>query len=114
MVVVRKMPKSKKRKAQDDASVEETFSVEYILDSRIGKGNRTEYLLKWMGYPDSESTWEPENNLDCPELIEAYERERSQGETSSGASASNSVKPAKSVNSVDISKSKVKVGGVVE
>ena len=58
--------------------------------------------------------WEPENNLDCPELIKAYERERSQEETSAGASASNSVRLGKNLNSVDITKLKVKVGVVVE
>lgn len=33
-----------------------------------------EYLLKWVGY--SKSTWEPEGNLNCQELIEDFERSR--------------------------------------
>ena len=32
-----------------------------------------EYLIKWEGYPDSENTWEPQANLDCPEIIKAFE-----------------------------------------
>ena len=30
--------------------------------------------MKWVGYPASENTWEPVDNLECPELIEEYEK----------------------------------------
>lgn len=81
------MPKVrvKKRKMQDDLSTEdEVFSVEKILDKRIGPGGRVEYLLKWMNYSELDSTWEPKNNLDCPELIQAYEQGRSKNGRDSG------------------------------
>ena len=64
--------------------------------------------------PECESTWEPENNLGCPEHSEVYERECSQAETSACASAKNSVKPGKSLKSVDISKLNMKVGVIVK
>ena len=34
---------------------------------------KVEYLIKWEGYPDSENTWEPQANLDCPDIIKAFE-----------------------------------------
>lgn len=55
---------------------EEEFTVERILDKRI-RNSKVEYLIKWEGYPDTENTWEPQENLDCPDIISAYE-EKSQ------------------------------------
>ena len=38
------------------------YEVENILKKRIIKGKK-EYLIKWKGYPENESTWEPLSHL---------------------------------------------------
>ena len=53
-----------------------SFEVESILDSKVVK-NRTKYLVKWVGYPEEEATWEPASYLrGCKEMIEEYEAKK--------------------------------------
>ncbi|XP_053706738.1 chromobox homolog 7a [Synchiropus splendidus] len=52
---------------------DQVFAVESITKKRVRKGN-VEYLLKWQGWPQKYSTWEPEDNILDPRLVLAYEQ----------------------------------------
>ncbi|CAG8638636.1 1222_t:CDS:1, partial [Paraglomus occultum] len=55
---------------------QEEYEVEAILDKRVIR-KKTQYLVKWVGYPLHDATWEPVRNLsNAPEIIKEFELTR--------------------------------------
>ena len=46
------------------------FYVEKVIKMRVNKVGMEEFLVKWVGYPLSEATWEPFENLSGEEACE--------------------------------------------
>ena len=49
------------------------WKVEAIVGMRLyGCKKEKQYRVHWKGYSDAQDTWEPENNIHAPELIQQY------------------------------------------
>ena len=49
------------------------YEVEQILDKRLFH-NKIQYLVKWIGYPLHDATWEPVENLkNAPKKLKEFE-----------------------------------------
>jgi len=42
---------------------DDIFFVQNVIKSRKNKKGETEYLIKWLGYPEKFNTWEPAKNI---------------------------------------------------
>ncbi|KAJ1728799.1 hypothetical protein LPJ61_003845 [Coemansia biformis] len=58
-----------------DDYAEDEYDVEEIIDDKIEEGKQY-YYLKWKGYGPEWNTWEPEDNLACPEIATEYQQRK--------------------------------------
>ncbi len=63
--------------APDLIDGEEEYEVEEVQQvHRQGRGRKLHYLVKWKGFPTSDSTWEPVEHLKhTPELLADFYRQ---------------------------------------
>ena len=71
---------------------EEDYEVEKIMEKRVSKKGKVEYLVKWKNFDDpADYTWEPYNNLDAvKDLVTQFEKELKNKKISSNLKLSNS------------------------
>jgi len=67
--------KQKQQPSEEEGEEEEAgeYDVEAILDKAVHQG-AVVFLVKWAGYTEDDSTWEPESSLQCTKLIAEYEK----------------------------------------
>ena len=56
---------------------EEDYEVEKILEKRVVKKGKIEYLVKWKNFEEpADYTWEPTNNLEAVrDLVDKFEKD---------------------------------------
>ena len=57
-----------------ESGSEEEYEVESIVGVK-GEGTNVMYLLKWKGFSDEDSTWEPAENVNCKELLANFKKQ---------------------------------------
>ncbi|XP_026325309.1 chromobox protein homolog 3-like isoform X2 [Hyposmocoma kahamanoa] len=96
-----KKEKKHREEDNDEDGTEEEYEVEKVIDSKKIKG-KLHYLIRWKGYTAESDTWEPENTLSCPELINKFIDEKENSKTKESKS------PGRKVNKRKVAKKEAK------
>lgn len=67
-VFLNSVKKENSTKGEDSAE----YEVDRIIDVYFKKNGKREFLIRWKGFKPSDDTWEPEDNLNCSDLIKKY------------------------------------------
>ena len=46
--------------------------VQYLLYFLYLQSGKREFMIRWVGHGPADDSWEPEENLDCPDLIDKF------------------------------------------
>lgn len=61
--------------AEGEGDGGDEYEVDKIVEMRFKRDGKREFLVHWKRWSSSYDTWEPEENLSCPELIEKFMEE---------------------------------------
>ncbi|XP_036319282.1 M-phase phosphoprotein 8 isoform X1 [Rhagoletis pomonella] len=76
-----KKAQAKVEEEEGDGEGEEVYEVKDIVSHKVEHGV-TYYLIRWKGYTKDDDTWEPEDTLSCPDIIERYKNKQSPSKSS--------------------------------
>lgn len=69
-------PKTKAAKKQtvptDDEDDEQDWEVEKVVDVRYNEDGTKDFKIRWKGCDPSQDTWEPEANVNSPDLVNEF------------------------------------------
>lgn len=65
-------PATKAAKKQTVDDVEQDWEVEKIVDVKYNEDGTKDFLIRWKGCDPSQDTWEPEDNVNSPDLVDEF------------------------------------------
>lgn len=77
---------------------QQEYAVEKVLDKRFVKG-KIQYFIKWKGWDIKDSTWEPIEHLNCPDLVDKFESEYAKKNSHANKEKNGTAKPTIKIKS---------------
>ncbi|PNF43254.1 hypothetical protein B7P43_G14899 [Cryptotermes secundus] len=67
-----KKTKTEEAKGNERETNDREYEVDKVMEVHFKKNGSREFLIHWKGFSHKDDTWEPEKNLNCPDLIEKF------------------------------------------